>query len=191
MSIISIIFTAIGLSMDAFAVSITNGLRCSRCSKNKIALRSGIYFGGFQALMALLGWLLGIKFTKYIEKFDHWIAFILLVLIGGRMLIEALKGGETDDEGIDLQSHKRFILLAIATSIDSLAVGVSFAFLNINILLAVSLIGIITFIFCVIAVYIGEAFGKMLSNKAEIIGGVILIIIGINILVNHLGLLKK
>lgn len=190
MSIISIIFTAIGLSMDAFAVSLTNGLKSSKENKNKIAFKSGLYFGGFQALMPFLGWLLGIKFTKYIESIDHWIAFILLSVIGGKMLFDSLKGDEEEEE-FDLHSNKRFILLAIATSIDALAVGVSFAFLKINIVLAVSIIGVTTFIFSLIAVYIGEAFGKILRNKAGIIGGAILILIGLNILVEHLGLLKK
>jgi len=188
-SIISIIFTAIGLAMDAFAVSLTIGLETAKEERHKVALKAGIYFGGFQALMPLVGWFLGVKFTKYIENIDHWIAFFLLMIIGGKMLIDSLKG--EDDSDIDVHSNKRFLILAIATSIDALAVGVSCAFLNINITTTISIIGIITFILSIIAVYIGKVFVSVLKDKAGIIGGLILILIGFQILIEHLKLFGK
>lgn len=190
MSILSLILTAIGLSMDAFAVSLTTGLKTSKEERNKIALKAGIYFGGFQALMPLIGWALGVKFTKYIENIDHWIAFILLAIIGGKMIVDGLKA-EDDDEIEDLHSNKKFLILAVATSIDALAVGVSFAFLGINIIESVIIIGLVTFILSVIAVYIGKILGERLKNKSGIIGGVILILIGLQILAEHLGLLMR
>lgn len=186
MSIVSLVLTAIGLAMDAFAVSITIGLKGKQQEKKVLALKSGIYFGGFQALMPLIGWLLGIRFTKYIENIDHWIAFILLSIIGGKMLIESIKG-EEDDE-IDVHTNKKFLILAIATSIDALAVGVSLAFLNINIWLSILIIGAVTFVLSIIAVYLGEVIGEFLKNKAGILGGIILIFIGIKILLEHLNL---
>lgn len=189
MSIISIVLTAIGLSMDAFAVSLTTGLKIAKEERKKVALKAGVYFGCFQAIMPLIGWGLGIKFTKYIENIDHWIAFFLLVIVGGKMLIDSLKGEENDE--IDVQSNKRFLILAIATSIDALAVGVSIAFLNINISTVIAIIGIITCILSMIAVYIGKAFGEVLKDKAGILGGIILILIGFEILIEHLGLLTK
>lgn len=193
MSIISIILTAIGLSMDAFAVSLIMGLKASKEERGKIALKAGIYFGGFQALMPLVGWLLGVKFTKYIESIDHWIAFFLLIIIGGKMLVDSLKDEEeaAGVEEIDAHSNRRFLILAVATSIDALAVGISCAFLNINIITVISIIGIITFVFSTIAVYIGKAFGNVLKDKAGIIGGIILILIGFEILIDHLELFVK
>lgn len=185
MSIISLVFTAIGLAMDAFAVSITIGLKGKREEKKKLALKAGLYFGGFQALMPFIGWILGIKFTKYIQSVDHWIAFILLSIIGAKMLIDSLKGEEED---VDVHTNKKFFLLAVATSIDALAVGVSLAFLNINIALSITIIGIITFALSILAVYLGEVLGGFLKKKAGIIGGIILILIGINILLEHLNL---
>lgn len=187
MSLISIFFTAIGLAMDAFTVSLTTGMQITKSERTKIALKAGLFFGGFQALMPLIGWLLGVRFTKYIESVDHWIAFILLIIIGGKMLIDSLKGEE--EEVVDINSNKRFLILAIATSIDALAVGVSFAFLQINIITAIVIIGIVTFIFSVVAVYLGKIIGHMLKNKAGIVGGIILIFIGIQILVEHLNIL--
>lgn len=186
MSIISIVFTAIGLAMDAIAVSLTIGLRGTKDEKNKLAIKAGLYFGGFQALMPFMGWLLGIKFTKYIESVDHWIAFILLSWIGIKMLIDSIKGEE--EEELDIHSNKKFLLLAVATSIDALAIGVSFAFLNINIISSIAIIGLVTFALSMIAVYLGEILGGFLQKKAGIIGGIILIFIGINILCEHLNL---
>ncbi|GAA0126447.1 MULTISPECIES: manganese efflux pump MntP family protein [Clostridium] len=186
MSIISIFLTALALAMDAFAVSLSIGMK-SKNERIKNGLKAGLYFGIFQGAMPLIGWLLGIKFTNYIVKFDHWIAFILLAIIGGKMIYEAIKGEESDITS-DL-SVKVMTILAIATSIDALAVGVSFAFLNVSIVLAASSIAIITFIACFIGVFIGQKLGDVLGGKAEFLGGIILILIGTKILLEHLGIL--
>ncbi|MGG7178847.1 manganese efflux pump MntP family protein [Clostridium paraputrificum] len=185
MNIISIFLIGLGLSMDAFAVALTIGMNTKKADKFKMALKSAFYFGGFQGLMPFIGWALGIRFSDYIQKVDHWIAFILLSIVGGKMLIEAIKCGGDDEEEKEC-CNKRFVILAIATSIDALAVGVSFAFLNVNIVSSVLVIGITTFILSIIAVYIGDVLGKLFRTKAEILGGAILIIIGIKILIEHL-----
>ncbi|WP_338157047.1 manganese efflux pump MntP [Inconstantimicrobium porci] len=184
---ITILLTAVGLSMDAFAVSLTIGLDVDKDKQKKAALMSGVYFGGFQALMPVIGYLLGVKFTKYIESVDHWIAFVLLAVIGVNMIREALSGDNDKEEmPADYLNHKKFVMLAIATSIDALAVGVSFAFLSVNIISSAVTIGITTFLFSVAAVVIGKKIGDIIKNKAEILGGVILIIIGIKILLEHI-----
>ena len=184
---ITILLTAVGLSMDAFAVSLTIGLDVDKDKQKKAALMSGVYFGGFQALMPVIGYLLGVKFTKYIESVDHWIAFVLLAVIGVNMIREALSGDDDKEEmPADYLNHKKFVVLAIATSIDALAVGVSFAFLSVNIISSAVTIGITTFLFSVAAVVIGKKIGEIIKNKAEILGGVILIIIGIKILLEHI-----
>lgn len=184
---ITILLTAVGLSMDAFAVSLTIGLDVDKDKQKKAALMSGVYFGGFQALMPVIGYLLGVKFTKYIESVDHWIAFVLLAVIGVNMIREALSGDDDKEEmPADYLNHKKFVMLAIATSIDALAVGVSFAFLSVNIISSAVTIGITTFLFSVAAVVIGKKIGDIIKNKAEILGGVILIIIGIKILLEHI-----
>lgn len=184
MSILSIILIAIGLSMDAFAVSMSIGINTKEENKLKMALKSGIFFGGFQAIMPLIGWLLGVKFAYYIEKIDHWVAFLLLAFIGGKMLYEAFHNEEEND--IKEYSNKEFFILAIATSIDALAVGVSFALLSVNIVYAVSIIGVTTMILSIVAVFIGKVLGSVFKSKAEILGGLILVGIGIKILVEHL-----
>ena len=184
---ITILLTAVGLSMDAFAVSLTIGLDVDKDKQKKAALMSGLYFGGFQALMPVIGYLLGVKFTKYIESVDHWIAFVLLAVIGVNMIREALSGDDDKEEmPADYLNHKKFVVLAIATSIDALAVGVSFAFLSVNIISSAVTIGITTFLFSVAAVVIGKKIGDIIKNKAEILGGVIIIIIGIKILLEHI-----
>ena len=184
---ITILLTAVGLSMDAFAVSLTIGLDVDKDKQKKAALMSGLYFGGFQALMPVIGYFLGVKFTKYIESVDHWIAFVLLAVIGVNMIREALSGDNDKEEmPADYLNHKKFVMLAIATSIDALAVGVSFAFLSVNIISSAVTIGITTFLFSVAAVVIGKKIGDIIKNKAEILGGVILIIIGIKILLEHI-----
>ena len=184
---ITILLTAVGLSMDAFAVSLTIGLDVDKDKQKKAALMSGVYFGGFQALMPVIGYLLGVKFTKYIESVDHWIAFVLLAVIGVNMIREALSGDNDKEEmPADYLNHKKFVMLAIATSIDALAVGVSFAFLSVNIISSAVTIGITTFLFSVAAVVVGKKIGDIIKNKAEILGGVILIIIGIKILLEHI-----
>lgn len=181
MSIIELFIIAIGLSMDAFAVSICKGLSLRQMDYKK-ALLVALYFGGFQALMPFLGYTLGIQFQSSIVSIDHWVSFLLLEIIGLKMLKEA----KSDDEVDSSFGFKSMVMLAIATSIDALAVGVSFAFLRIDIIWAVSLIGITTFIFAIAGVKIGNTFGKKYKAKAEIVGGIILMIMGAKILIEHL-----
>ena len=180
MGLFELIFISVGLAMDAFAVSICKGLNMRRMN-NRHAGIIALFFGGFQALMPFFGWILGKQFERYITSIDHWIAFILLAVIGVNMIHEAL--GE-DGDHLDL---KELLMLAIATSIDALAVGITFAFLQVNILPAVSLIGIITLAISFAGVHIGHQFGSRYEKKAEIAGGVILILIGLKILLEHLG----
>lgn len=186
MSIAEILLIGIGLAMDAFAVSICKGLSVPKLTWKHILIPA-VYFGGFQALMPLIGWLLGIQFQSLITSIDHWIAFVLLLLIGVNMIREALgdEEGETDASF----SFVIMITLAVATSIDALAVGITFAFLAVNIWLAVSFIGGITFFISAAGVKIGNVFGTRFQKKAEILGGVILMLIGVKILLEHLGLL--
>ena len=180
---IEIFLIGVGLSMDAFAVSICKGLSMQKVKKRDVFIIA-LFFGGFQALMPFIGWFLGRGFESYITSIDHWIAFILLGLIGINMIKEAL-----DDEIECVDDTLRIgdlIMLSIATSIDALAVGITFAFFKVSILSAISIIGIITFILCVIGVKIGNVFGEKYKSKAEIIGGIILILIGFKILIEHL-----
>lgn len=174
---------AVGLSMDAFAVSVCKGLAL-RDIKPKHMLTAGIWFGGFQAIMPTVGYLLGVSFQDKITKFDHWIAFVLLAFIGVNMIREAL-GGEEEEADASM-SVKNMFLLAVATSIDALAVGVTFAFLKVNIVWAVLFIGLVTFIISAAGIKIGSVFGTKYKSKAEIAGGAILIILGVKILVEHL-----
>lgn len=185
MGLLELVLIAVGLAMDAFAVSVCKGLSMSKMEWKK-AVIIGLYFGGFQALMPLIGYVLGVGFEDKIKSLDHWIAFILLVFIGINMIKEAF---ETKEESNDKIDFKTMIILAIATSIDALAVGVTFAFLNVNIMLAISLIGIITFIISMIGVKIGNVFGDKYETKAELAGGFILIFLGTKILLEHLGIL--
>ena len=186
MDIWTLLVLAIGVSMDAFAVSICKGLAMKQI-KFKHMLIVGLWFGGFQALMPLIGYFLGIQFETYITAYDHWIAFILLALIGGNMIKETLSNEEeTADASLAV---KIMLVLAIATSIDALALGVTFAFLQVNIWEAVSFIGVVTFLFSVAGLKIGNVFGTKYKSKAEFVGGVILILLGIKILLEHLGIL--
>jgi manganese efflux pump family protein len=185
MGIIEILIIAIGLSMDAFAVSIGKGLSMQKMSY-KNALTAGVFFGGFQAIMPLIGFLLGIQFKSYITTVDHWVAFVLLSIIGGRMVWES-RG--TPSEGKSSFDLKTMTMLAIATSIDALAIGVTFAFLQVDIIPAVSLIGITTFGFSFAGVKIGHFVGAKFESKAELVGGLVLIAIGLRILLNHLGII--
>lgn len=185
MNFLSILMIGIGLSMDAFAVSLTMGLNTTKENKLKIAIKAGIFFGLFQGLMPLIGWLLGVKFTNSIQWIDHWIAFGLLGFIGGKMIYESLTGDEEEENEVDF-SNKKFLILAIATSIDALAVGVSFAFLSVNILSSAIIIACTTFALSFVAVYVGRVFGKVLKSKSELIGGIILVIMGVKILIEHL-----
>ena len=183
MDLLSLFLIAVGLSMDAFAVSVCKGLATPKY-KLKYSMICGAWFGGFQALMPAVGYLLGVNFKKYITAIDHWIAFVLLALIGFNMIREALKN---DDEGADPSfTAKSMSLLAVATSIDALAIGITFAFLDVNIVAAVLFIGVCTFVISAAGVKIGSAFGTRFKSKAEIAGGAILIILGLSILVEHL-----
>ncbi len=183
MSLIELFLIAVALSMDAFAVAICKGLSM-RCMNPKSAVVIGLYFGGFQALMPLLGFLLGIRFQEAITAYDHWIAFVLLSVIGGNMIKESLNPEEDScDASVSFQS---MVVLAVATSIDALAVGVTFAFLKVRILPAVSFIGSITFLLSIVGVKVGTVFGARYKSKAEAAGGIILIAIGLKILVEHL-----
>ena len=183
MGLVELIILSVGLAMDAFAVSICKGLAMKKM-KWKNAIIIGLYFGIFQAIMPLIGYLLGVRFQSAITSIDHWIAFVLLVGIGANMIREAMS--KEKEEASDSIKVKDMLILAIATSIDALAIGITFAFLEVNITLAVSLIGIITFIISVIGVKIGNIFGDKYEKKAELAGGIILIGLGIKILIEHL-----
>ncbi len=187
MSFFELFLTGVALSMDAFAVSVCKGLSAPRL-KPANALETGLFFGGFQALMPLLGWLLGRQFESYITEIDHWIAFVLLAFIGGKMIWEVLRGGDGPDSGSF--AVKELFVLAIATSIDALAMGVTFAFLSVNIWSAISVIGATTFCFSFAGVYIGAKVGGKFHEKAELAGGVVLILIGLKILLEHLGVIN-
>ena len=199
MNFIALIFTAFALSMDAFALSSTKGMTIKNLKKST-ALKMALAFGVFQGGMPLLGWALGISFESYIKSIDHWIAFILLGFIGFNMIkgfFDDRKEGKeselefsaTADEH-DL-SNKEIIMLAVATSIDALAVGISFAFLNVSIIPAASIICIITFLVCVVGVFVGNKVGDIFNGYAELVGGVILILIGFNIFNEHTQILNN
>ncbi len=188
MSISELLLIAVGLSMDAFAVSICKGLATKKVGV-KHMLIVGLWFGGFQALMPLIGYFLGSTFEEYITRFDHWVAFVLLALIGGNMIREALSGEE--EKANDLLGVREMLTLAVATSIDALAVGVTFALLpGVNIAAAVSFIGVITFVISAAGIKVGNAFGTKCKSKAELAGGVILILIGLKILLEHLSVIN-
>ena len=184
MSIIEIALIGVGLAMDAFAVSICKGLAMRRMNYKK-AIIIAAFFGVFQALMPALGYVLGTTFANKIAAIDHWIAFILLALIGANMIKEALSDDDDECQDDSLRLGD-LIMLSIATSIDALAVGMTFAFCNVSLLLSVSMIGIITFIICVIGVKVGNVFGEKYKSKAELAGGLILIVMGAKILIDHL-----
>ena len=192
MGIFELFLIGVSLSMDAFAVAICHGL-----SMPKLNLRHGVvialFFGGFQALMPFLGWILGSQFARYIESVDHWVAFALLALIGGNMVREALSNEEEEEETAcataDRLDLKRLFMMAIATSIDALAVGVTFAFFRVPILPAITIIGITTFCISLGGVLVGNYFGTRYKKRAEITGGVVLILLGAKILLEHLGFL--
>lgn len=187
MSVIELSILAVGLSMDAFAVSVCKGLSVEKV-KVKHYFIVGSWFGGFQALMPAIGYLIGSAFERYITAVDHWIAFGLLVFLGVKMIIEAFEKGE--EEANDSFGFKAMLVLALATSIDALAVGVTFALLpNVNIVFAVLFIGVITFVLSAAGLKIGNVFGVRFKNKAEIVGGVILVLMGVKILLSHLGVL--
>lgn len=186
MSILELFILAVGLSMDAFAVSVCKGLSLGKIKPKHMCI-AGAWFGGFQALMPLIGYFLGSFFAEMIEKYDHWVAFVLLAIIGGNMIKESFDKDEKVDSSI--MDVKSMLLLAIATSIDALAVGVTFAFLQVQIVPAVSFIGVITFIFSAVGVKIGSLFGTKYKSKAELFGGIVLVLIGIKILLEGIGVL--
>ena len=189
MSLLELLLIAAGLSMDAFAVSLGKGLKMNKPNLRNSAVIA-LLFGGFQAMMPLFGWLLGKQFEEYIRSVDHWVAFGLLLFIGGKMVYEVFKKERCPDEKTDLLNIRELLLLALATSIDALAVGVTFAFLQVLIIPAMSLIGIITFALSLLGIFIGHKLGTKLKLKAELAGGVVLILIGTKILLEHLGILK-
>ena len=189
MSIFSLFITGIGLSMDAFAISLAKGF-CIKDQASKKALKVSLFFGIAQGVMPLIGWFLGSYFENYIKSIDHWVAFILLCFIGGKMLYESFCGKEEEPLDCDIHGddfkNKDLFVLAIATSIDALAVGVSFALLSVDIFQASSIIAILTGIICFIGVYLGKVFGNLFNKYAEILGGSLLIVMGIKILFEHI-----
>lgn len=189
MGVIEVILISIGLAMDAFAVSICKGLSMKKMNWKK-ALIIGAYFGIFQALMPTLGYFLGTRFEHLVTNIDHWIVFILLIFIGVNMIRESLDPECKEESSNDTIKFKDMVILAIATSIDAFAVGITFAFLDTNIIFAFSSIGIITFLISVLGVKIGNRFGDKYENKAEFVGGLILILIGLKVLLEHLEILN-
>ena len=190
MGILELFLTGVGLSMDAFAVAICQGLSMKRLNLRQAGIIA-LFFGGFQALMPFLGWVLGSQLAAYIQSFDHWIAFALLALIGGNMIREALgpEDEETAQAGEYRLDYRQLLLMAVATSIDALAVGVTFAFLGVKIVPAISLIGCTTFGISLAGVAVGNFFGARYKRRAECTGGVILVLLGLKIQLEHLGIL--
>ena len=182
MGIFSILLTGFALSMDAFAVSVTKGMTLKKINLS-IATKIAFLFGLFQGVMPLIGWLFGMNFELYIRSIDHWVAVFLLSFLGIKMIVESIKNDDNDNS--TYLDNKELIILSIATSIDALAVGVTFAFLNVNILWAITLIGGITFVISYAGVVLGNKVGKYLKNYAEIVGGIILIIIGLSIFLQN------
>ena len=186
MSLAELFILAVGLSMDAFAVSICKGLGQPKLKPGHMVI-TGLYFGGFQALMPLLGYILGAQFARFISGFDHWVVFGLLAFIGVGMIRESREQACPADKGF---SPKEMLPLAVATSIDALAIGVTFAFLQVQIVSAVSFIGVITFVLSIAGIKMGNLFGAKYKSRAELFGGVVLIAMGVKILLEHLGLLS-
>ena len=190
MSFFEVLMIGVGLSMDAFAASVCKGLSMRRASAENILL-IGVFFGGFQALMPLIGYFLGKQFEDYIVSVDHWIAFALLAFIGGKMIADVVRDGGEEESAVKEDRHRlrEILMLALATSIDALAVGISFAFLKVEIISAVATIGVTTLLLSALGVVIGHRFGARYKNKATLAGGVILILIGTKILLEHLGII--
>ena len=190
MGILELFLIGVGLSMDAFAVAICQGLQMQRFNWKNAAVIA-LFFGGFQALMPLTGWLLGSQFAGYIQSIDHWVTFVLLGLIGGNMIREALSSEEEESvcASGEVLDYRQLFLMAIATSIDALAVGVTFAFLEVAILSAIVIIGCTTFCLSFSGVAVGNFFGARYKKRAELTGGVILVLLGVKILLEHLGVL--
>lgn len=191
MTLLEIFLIGIGLSMDAFAVAICKGLAMPDKVDRKGALLIALYFGVFQAVMPALGWLLGSQFARYVTQMAPWIAFVLLAWIGGSMIRESLSKEEKEEAEMGAVSHKELLVLAVATSIDALAVGVTFSMLELAVSIgaAVALIGCTTFVISLGGVYVGNVFGARYKGKAEFMGGAILVLIGVKILLEHFGVL--
>ena len=189
MNLIELLLIAVGLSMDAFSVSICKGLTTKKFSW-RMALVCGLWFGLFQALMPIIGYFLGAQFQELVEAYDHWIAFGLLFLIGANMIREAVWGKKEENEGNGSLGFKTMLFLAVATSIDALAVGISFACIQVKLWSSVFIIGLTTFLFSILGVKIGHVFGSKFEKSAGIIGGIILILIGLKILLEHLGVIS-
>lgn len=188
MSFISIFLMSFALAMDAFAVSVTKGITLRKINFST-ASKIALFFGIFQGIMPLIGWFIGIRFESYIKTVDHWIALLLLGFIGLKMILEAKNDNSLDNISSDKLEIKELIVLSIATSIDALAVGVSFAFLNEPIFSIILTIAIVTFILCFLGVLLGKSIGSLFKDYAQIIGGIILILIGFNILNSHTGII--
>lgn len=184
MDLLTIIVIAVGLSMDAFAVSVAAGIAVKRL-KVRHAVRIALFFGGFQAIMPALGWLAGRSVADFIAPWDHWVVFAVLSFIGGRMIYESFRMGP-DGKSADLLSVWALFLLSVATSIDALAVGLSFAFLNVSIIMPVIVIGVVTFVLSLVGVAVGDRLGHFFERKIEAVGGLVLIAIGVKILLEHL-----
>ncbi|MCU1407240.1 MAG: manganese efflux pump [Glaciihabitans sp.] len=187
MSFWALLLIAVGVSADAFAVALTKGLHMRRFNLRNALVIAGT-FGVFQAVMPLVGWFLGSQFARYITEFDHWIAFGLLLLIGGKMLWEAFSSHEDKERDYDRLQVRELLILAVATSIDALAVGITFAFIPVSITGAIAVIGVTTFAFALLGVFVGRRVGARFGKPAEIVGGVVLILIGTRILLEHLGI---
>lgn len=184
MTFVELIMIAIGLSMDAFAVSISNAMALKKLRITD-ALKFAVFFGVAQAIMPLIGWLFGSLFSQYVVALDHWIAFVLLSYIGGKMIYDVCSADD-NDEKVSSLNFKTLFFLAVATSIDALAVGVTFAFMEIPIISSIIVIGLITFALCFLGAYLGKKAGNALGDKAQLAGGIILILIGLKILIEHL-----
>lgn len=182
MRISELIMIAVGLSMDAFAVSVSNGMVIPNL-RLRDALKFGVFFGFFQMLMPLLGWAAGRLFSSYITAFDHWVAFVLLGYIGIKMIIDAIRG---EDETTGNTSFRIMLLLAVATSIDALAAGITFAFMSVNIWFSIAVIGSVTFTLSTVGALLGKRAGNALGQRAQIVGGAILILMGVKILLEHM-----
>lgn len=189
MSFVEILLIGVSLSMDAFAVSICKGL-CMRKIDYKYAVTVAGFFGFFQALMPLIGWFLGKQFERYIVSFDHWVAFGLLLIIGGKMILDVFEKEKEDKEPASPKmNYKELLLMSLATSIDALAVGITFAFLGAKIWTSITVIGLVTFAICFAGVVAGNKFGAKFKKKAQFAGGAVLILIGLKILLEHLGVI--
>ena len=188
MGLVELFLTAVGLSMDAFAISVCKGLSAGKI-RPRHALTAGLWFGGFQALMPLIGWFLGSRFQALISGIDHWVAFVLLAVIGINMIRESFQKVEDEEQNTASFAWRVMLPLAVATSIDALTVGITFAFLQVDIIPAVTLIGLTTFAFSVVGVAAGSVVGLRGKSRAELLGGVVLVLLGLKILLEHLGFL--